>query len=267
MIYGIASLSVFPIRKGTSETSEMVSQLLFGERYRVLAEKDQWVRIVTDFDHYEGWISRNQHVEITGSEYRRISALSPFILPIPYAEAIPAGSDDVSFMIAAGSELPDWDRENRLVRFGDRSYHISGFDGTIPPNTAVHIIRTARQFLHTPYLWGGRSFFGCDCSGFVQTVCKIHGISLPRDAREQADLGEAVPSLEESAPCDLVFFTNGGKQVRHVGLLISKQEIIHCSGSVRTDRIDHTGIYNEEMKAYSHSCYTIRRLDAQFRSK
>lgn len=258
MNYGIAVLAYIPLRREISGTSEMVSQLLFGESYLVLDETDKWIRIETCFDQYRGWISKDQHVALSASDYRQIAEQSRQIVSSRFATACIPGSNK-SFMVPAGSELPNYDRKTNLVQLGDRSLLISGHEGETPGVGPEDVLNTALRLLYTPYLWGGRSSFGCDCSGFVQTVFKIHNRTLPRDARQQAGLGIQIPSLQEAKTGDLVFFTNGGPQVSHVGLLISPEEIIHCSGSVRIDKIDQKGIFNRDKATYSHTCYSVRR--------
>ena len=259
MTYGIAVLSVIPIRKEMSEASEMVSQLLFGESYLVLAEKDRWIRIRTCFDKYAGWISRNQHLALSEPEYRDLAQASRTIVPTRFAKAAIAGSD-VVLMLGAGSELPGYDSTTGCMSIGETKLKISDLATEHMENVTDGLLKTAKNLLLTPYLWGGRSSFGCDCSGFVQTVFKIHHMALPRDASMQAGLGEIVPSLGEAMAGDLVFFTNGSRHVKHVGLLLSPEAIIHCSGCVRTDNIDFEGIFSQDVKAYTHTCYKIKRL-------
>ena len=259
MTYGIALLSFIPIRKEMAETSEMVSQLLFGEFYLVIAEEDRWIRIRTCFDQYAGWISRNQHIALSGSEYRDLAEQYRYLVSTQFATASISGSDAI-FMLGAGSELPGWDSQTGFMVLGGKRLKISGFKVENAGNGMEPLLNTAKRLLHTPYLWGGRSSFGCDCSGFVQTVFKLHHTALPRDAARQAELGMVVPSLREAAAGDLVFFNNGGLVVRHVGMLLSPEEIIHCSGRVRIDSIDQKGIVNRDDKIYSHTGYVIKRV-------
>ncbi len=122
------------------------------------------------------------------------------------------------------------------------------------------IPKIARQFINTPYLWGGRSSFGIDCSGFVQTVYKIAGIKLPRDAAQQAKQGIFVSSLDETLPGDVAFFENEDGNIVHTGILLSKKEIIHASGKVHIASIDEKGIFNQEKQLYTHKLAVIKRM-------
>ncbi|MDE5743932.1 MAG: C40 family peptidase, partial [Bacteroidales bacterium] len=122
------------------------------------------------------------------------------------------------------------------------------------------LLKSAAQWLNTPYLWGGKSIFGTDCSGFTQTLYRIYGIQLPRDAKDQAGAGEAVIFLDEAKAADLLFFDNENEQLVHVVIYMRNSRIIHASGMVRIDTIDHQGIYRQDTKNYSHKLRLIRRM-------
>ncbi|MBN1157851.1 MAG: C40 family peptidase [Bacteroidales bacterium] len=256
--YGIALLAAVAMRKEPAERSEMGSQLLFGEIYRVLAEEENWIRISSCYDQYEGWISRRQHSMLTDTGYEKMMQLSRRILPVKFAEVVPEYAP--AFTIVAGSELHGFNKAHRNITIEDKPYKISGDPGEIRDQDAKGLLKTAMQFLNTPYLWGGRSMFGCDCSGFVQTVFKIHGIYLPRDASQQSGFGNSINSLEDSCPGDLAFFMNEEQIVHHVGIILSPSEIIHCSGFVRIDPLTAKGIFSVREKQYTHQYFFIRRI-------
>ncbi|HEX2935487.1 MAG TPA: C40 family peptidase, partial [Bacteroidales bacterium] len=138
---------------------------------------------------------------------------------------------------------------------------------TLDPVCALHhlgspieIEEVARKFLHAPYLWGGRTVFGIDCSGFTQIVYKMNGIGIPKDAYQQAEIGEPVQFVEDTRTGDLAFFDNEEGRITHTGIILGKSEIIHASGEVRIDKFDHQGIFNEEDNAYSHKLRLIKRI-------
>lgn len=258
MNYGIALTAIVAIRKEPAEQSEMTSQLLFGEMYRVLSEQERWIRITTCYDKYEGWISKEQHHEMDETEYRQLTLPVRMVLPVKYAEAIP--ENEIPFTIVAGSDLTGYNKETQNIRIGNLTYRITGYSGEEYPGSKESILKTAKQFLNTAYLWGGRSLFGCDCSGFVQTVFKINNVFLPRDAIQQSKCGTVINSLDKAEPCDLVFFKNEKQNVHHVGILISPAEIIHSSGCVRIDAVDKKGIFNITVQRYTHTSLFIRRI-------
>ena len=122
------------------------------------------------------------------------------------------------------------------------------------------MIETAYLFLNAPYLWGGKTIFGIDCSGFTQMVYKLNGHQLLRDASQQATQGDPLSFIEESEPGDLAFFDNEEGLITHVGIMLKDNHIIHASGKVRVDRIDHTGIYNNELRTHTHKLRVIKRI-------
>jgi hypothetical protein len=256
--YGIAMQSVIPMRREPLEQSEMVSQLLFGEIYCVEEVRERWLRITTSFDHYPGWINRKISREISRDDYEQIKSSRPVILAARIAELeLP---DSSAMLIPAGCSLPGYDPSTRNLVMGDMKHIIRPVFGDIVLAPSIQIIQTALGFLNSPYLWGGRSIFGFDCSGFVQVVYKIHGYSLPRDTPQQAESGTEVRNIHETLPGDLAFFVNETDNIHHVGIVISSEEIIHCSGWVRIDKLDPTGIINRETGILTHRLKKLRRL-------
>jgi cell wall-associated NlpC family hydrolase len=122
------------------------------------------------------------------------------------------------------------------------------------------IDKTAEFFLNSPYLWGGRSLFGCDCSGFIQVLFKIHGLGLERDTIQQVEQGDPVTSVSDAETGDLAFFSNQDGRVYHVGMIIAPGRIIHSSGHVHIDRMDEKGIFNLQKQQYSHLLHSIKRI-------
>ena len=244
---GICNLSNIPLRLEADNKSEIVSQLLFGEIYTVTDHTNEWVKIITHDDQYSGWISRKQHEPIQSvPQTNVISCVFPYMM---------ATSRKGKVMIPSGSSLPDLLGDE--FKINETSYTLN--DQNI--NYHVHdLAKVALQYENVPYLWGGRSPFGIDCSGFVQTVYKQIGIQLKRDASQQAEQGERVSFLEESKCGDLAFFDNDEGKIVHVGLMLDKQTIIHASGRVRVDSIDNFGIMNMDENHYSHKLRIIKRI-------
>jgi cell wall-associated NlpC family hydrolase len=258
MQYGICLLSVVPCRKEASNTSEMVTQLLFGEHYTVTETAESWIKIKTAFDNYECWINIKQHQKISDSTFKQIESQS-----LPYSneliQVIRDKKTQISFPISIGSALPFL--KNNTFKIEDFEF---GFDGSSTQSnskkSSAEIIQTSYLFLNAPYLWGGKSPFGIDCSGFTQLVYKINGYKLPRDAYQQVELGEPLNFVEEAESGDLAFFDNEEGKIVHVGILLNNQQIIHASGQVRVDNFDHYGIFNSSTKKYSHTLRVIKRI-------
>lgn len=226
---GICTVSVAALRSEPSHRAEMTSQLLYGETVKILAIEGKFLKVQMDFDGYEGWVDAQQISE--SFENVNKTVVQETFLKHDSAEG--------EILLSLGSEI---NSEN--IAFEQ------------PKN----IVETARKFLNVPYLWSGRSFFGIDCSGFVQLVYKAHGIALPRDAYQQAEIGEVLSFVEESQPGDLAFFENAEGEIVHVAILLNHYEIIHAFGKVRIDALDSTGIFNKELNKHTHKLRFIRNI-------
>lgn len=258
MQYGICLLSVVPCRKEPASTSEMVTQLLFGELYTVLDETDDWIHIEHTYDKYQCWISRKQHTKLPESTFKTLQKQTSFYSN-EVVQVIQNKLNFTSFPITIGSTLP-FLSDHKLV-FDNFEF---AFDGAVvekkQKKRAEEIIATGLLFLNAPYLWGGKSPFGIDCSGFTQITYKLNGYILPRDAYQQVELGHPLSFVEEAEAGDLAFFDNEEGNIVHVGILLNNTQILHASGSVRIDNFDHYGIFNGNTKKYSHTLRVIKRI-------
>ncbi|MBS1652690.1 MAG: C40 family peptidase [Bacteroidetes bacterium] len=258
MAYGICLMAVIPCRKDASNLSEMVTQLLFGEIYRVVEQTDDWLKIITKSDNYDCWINKKQHYKISETEYTSLDK-APEVLANNLVQSITDVNNNVTFHIPMSAHLPTINDSHFTV--AGKTFKYNGISNTPKTFNKKNILATAQQFLKTPYLWGGKTFFGIDCSGFTQVVFKINGLQLPRDASQQVNLGTALNFVEESEAGDLAFFDNEAGNIVHVGILIDNQTIIHASGEVKIDKFDHYGIFNSETKKYSHYLRVIKRIN------
>ena len=227
------SVSVSPIRTEVSEQSEMSSQILYGETCEILETEGNFSKIKMDFDGYEGWINtsvlKKQNAEIP----KNLVTQTFGVFDLPEGRSL----------LSIGSEV-GFATENNV-------------DTT---NLRESLVETAKKFLNVPFLWGGRSFFGIDDSGFVQLLYKVHGIALPRDPEQQALHGTARDFVEESEAGDLAFFEDAEGKIVHVGLVLSPFEIIHASGKVRIDSLDFSGIYNAEQNKHTHKLRFVKTM-------
>jgi len=253
MEYGCCQVSVAPIRLETSDRSEMVSQLLFGELFEIISKKGNWIEIKTIFDSYCGFIDYKHQLPVSNEEFEILkNEVSYSKNVVDYMKW-----NDQLFPISIGSELRNFN--NHKVDHFRQTYT---FDGDILHGklSKSELMNIAFQFLNVPYLWGGKSSFGIDCSGFTQQVYKLAGYSLPRDASQQAEVGEVLSFIEEAENGDMAFFENDEGKIIHVGLVFDGNKIIHAHGKVRIDTLDYTGIYNSEYNKHTHILRFIRRL-------
>ncbi len=255
--YGILTEASTPVRSEGSHRAEMVSQLLFGEPFRLLEQHDDWYRIVSLHDGYEGWIAM-QSAQLIDEPHptlllsHRISSL--------VATAQQQGME-ASILLPIGSLLANYNEESRTFVLGDSRYTLLSGSAQRPLYTTPQsIVDSALKCLYTPYLWGGRTTMGIDCSGFVQLCFALNGISLLRDAKQQAQQGVAIAALDEAERGDIALFVNDKGAITHVGILLDATTIIHASGRVRIDAIDAKGIFNKDKNKYTHQLHSIRRV-------
>jgi hypothetical protein len=248
---GICLLTQIPVRKEPSHKSEMTSQLLFGELFDIMDERNDFINIRIQWDHYEGWIDSTQATRLNEKEFQLLSSSTKGIIAEPFVYITIDGNS--TLVVPAGGIIYElnysqFEVKGKLYQFAEL------------PTAPKDICTAAKKFMNSPYLWGGKTCFGLDCSGFTQVIYKTRGISIPRDCSDQVHSGESVSLISESLPGDLAFFDDEEGNITHVGMLLSPEQIIHASGKVRIDNIDHQGIYNQELSKYTHKLRTIRRM-------
>lgn len=252
--YGICYQSIVPVRATSAHRSEMISQLLFGEHYTVIAtnEDKTWLLIENAFDKYRGWIDANQHKPV---EKEYFNVLSSMRWPINKDLVGLVHGQNKVIPIVYGAVLPVFNNGVMIIDKEPFKYAGEVFY-PVTSNQYEFMYSVARFYLAAPYLWGGRTPFGIDCSGFVQQVFRVCGYNLPRDAYQQAEMGRKV-QFEEVAPGDVAFFHNAQGRVNHVGIVCENNRILHASGEVRIDKLTKDGIFNYDKKVQTHQLNTI----------
>ena len=252
MEYVACAVPAAPIRKRASHESEMINQLLFGETMQVIKNKKQWLRIRSTHDHYQGWIRSNQVEDISEDQ---ANGYTNWVTTELLNPVLVSGT---KMNVCIGSSLLGYSEQegqfgNFKYQFIEKSYKRN----EIVPDEGF-VTHLTNRWLHSPYLWGGRTPLGIDCSGFVQVVFKMMGTDLPRDAWQQSRHGRKIDKLQNAFCGDLAFF-HDDEEIVHVGILISVSEIIHASGKVRIDQMDKKGIINSDTGKRTHRLKVIRR--------
>ncbi len=249
MQYGICHLSIIPLRASADPAAEMVSQLLYGEHFKILESRKFWSRIRIAFDGCEGWVDSNQITQIGQEDYNGIEK----------SEETFCSSDLVAFVETQKGILMPIVLGSSIHSAHLLDHTFEGSSNNIQLGKA-NLVKTALQYLNAPCLQGGRSPFGLDASGFTQMVYKINGYNLFRKANDQAKQGAVLSFIEESEAGDLAFFDSSDGAIEHVGILMENNYILHVHGKVRIDRLDHTGIFNTAIGRYTHQLRVIKKI-------
>ncbi len=254
---GICRLSVVPVRNEGKEQSEMVTQLLFGDFYEVIAQSENgnWLQIKIAYDGYTGWIDKNQFTSITDEFFDQLANSDRQISTDLVSKL---SHDGMTSNLVIGSTLPF--TGNELFQIGENLLFEGNSKAQSEKLSIDYVEKYATLYLNAPYMWGGKSPFGIDCSGFTQMVFKLCGYRLLRDAGLQADQGDLVHHIDEAKAGDLAFFAKNDNKVYHVGIIMKENMIIHSSGFVRIDKLDDTGIFNKSLNRYTHNLFSIRRI-------
>lgn len=249
------------MRRKPGHRKEMVNQLLFGERVCVLKSKgDLWVKVRSLHDQYEGWMTRSLLLPAAKKEAQA---------PVPWVATGMLNRmilDEKEMQIPVGASIPFFssqpgDMPLEKGKIGDHLFSYTGaFENcyALKPDRAL-LEKRVMPWLNAPYLWGGRTPLGVDCSGFTQVIYKLLGIDLPRDAWQQAQTGTPVKKFSDAQAGDLAFFNNR-EDIVHVGILLGDGQIIHASGKVKIDRIDKKGVTDAATGKRILSLKAVRRV-------
>ncbi len=253
MKYGVCHITIAPLRFEASDKAEMTSQVLYGESFKVLELRKSWSRIRLAHDSYEGWIDNKQYIEVKKEVYQILSDKKSIEFSLdPIGMTTHADLTLSTIFIGSATSSASF--------LKDVAQPKSGSQESLKRLPKSNLIDTALLFLNAPYLWGGRSTVGIDCSGFTQLVYRLNGYDLSRDASQQAEHGDILSFIEESDPGDLAFFDNAEGKITHVGIIMKDNYIIHAHGKVRIDRLDQSGIFNLEQQTHSHKLRMIKQI-------
>jgi hypothetical protein len=252
----ICLASIVPLRAEPADESEIMTQLLFGDTFEILKTKNQWNYIRSTYDQYEGWIDEKVILKLDEQEFNHAQKQ-----PVYYtAEIVNQVNLEKSgtFLLPMGSILPGYNPQEGSFFMGKEK---GFFDGEVitGKHSKEKVLEYAFTYMNAPYLWGGKTHFGLDCSGLTQMTYKMCGHDLLRNAKDQATQGESI-SLQEAEAGDLAFFTNDKGKIIHVGFLLGDGRIFHSHGNAHIDPIDEKGIWSLKFKRYSHRLSDVRRI-------
>ncbi|MCB9882317.1 MAG: C40 family peptidase [Planctomycetes bacterium] len=245
----VVRVSVAPLRSEPRHGAEQVDQVILGTTLQVLETRSGFARVRTPYD-YEGWIPINLTTDRTdaNASYWNEHALQRFERSYGVVRSRPDASATPVCDLVLGARMA-------LVKHGDTWSHVRLPDGregfvsnaelhAIPDGTQPDVDRLVRRALElqgVPYLWGGHSSKGFDCSGFTRTLYALEGVSLLRDARQQVTLGEPIEPTADFANVhagDLLFFGSKPDRITHVALSLGGPRFVHCAGDVHVRSLD-----------------------------
>ena len=247
--YGIVNVSVCNIRSKNGHSQELATQSLLGTPIKVFDQKDNWLLIQTP-DKYIAWLDHGGFVQVDEAAYKEWISAPKVLYVKDFGFSYESPSIDAQKItdLVAGNILKSIGQENGFIKvqYPDNrtafipATHVVNYDTWLAsrnPN-ATNILATAQEYLGRPYLWGGTSGKGMDCSGFTKTVFYLNGVQLARDASQQVHTGNLVETdetLKNLVPGDLLFFGRKAtpkkkERITHVGIYMGKGEFIHSSG-------------------------------------
>lgn len=258
--YGIAVAGICPLYSSATNKTEQINQVIIGETFDVLevSGDEEWYRIRIHTDGYMGWINKNPVKLIDEREYKKYRKSKKVEITKKFADvhSLPGKKSAILRGVFMGVELSIVSRRGEWIEVklpdGIKGWiskkSCRDYDDT--QDSRKDIMKYAEALLGIPYIWGGRSAFGIDCSAYTQLMYKMCGFRIPRDSNMQAKLGmELGKSFADFRKGDLLFFGNKEGRVTHVAIYTGKEmDFIHASGFVRINSLDeNSDRYDERL--------------------
>lgn len=257
--FGITAVTHISVRSNPDNKSELLTQLLFGESFRILDQWNEWLHIRILPGGQQGWILNYSYIPVSSPPEEPGSGETHVNLQILYVSRVDKPRHNI--IVLPGSTLPCNPQSGKEFSLGSFKFrYVSPVPEELDVNRQNKMEALALIFINAPFLWGGRSLFGIDNTGLIQLVFKMYGINVPGNLEDLLKIGHPIAFAHDSMPGDIAFFENKDGDIIHSGIVTQPGKIIHCYGHVREDSLDHAGIYGSDEEKYLFYLRIINRI-------